>query len=576
MKRRFVVALLAVAIAAIGTMAQAMAPTIVEVPSPVIADEDVDATGSNDFVYPDAFDLDQLATDDSVQPSEIIWSYQTDADYQINGKASLDLSTDDPVSPGAKRIDNSDDDPNSEDSNTRTITLRDSQLSPIGGPNASEDGLSSGVVRSGVVTLFASDGTTASMEEVLFYTENNGRDRISSGLANEVTIDMTQGIPPGWSSSTVIGSPTMSQGGNGLCIQVGTTGDHFGQWVSPYGIVDLGKNKVYRVRFNLSSTANLPPSTTPLWSFVIDNVGSDNGVEGASKFAGEFLNLDAEEGANSAGLSSGGRNDFQFWYTPAQVNAASWNDSTSGAFTPANEGRNDLRFTYRILDVEGGTNGQNRSGTLCMSTLVVDSMDIGAMQVSSTPFNVTDINAGNYTVDAVISDANTNANFSGGAVTITPNTTSAWDLEVVDIFPGDTTSDLGQPASLPDNYPITWQSNQLLKVSTGISAPDSTGETNPPDALEFIVDVPSVELLSKSNVQAGANILGMPKQGQVTEYVQFFYTHNVTGSSITNADRIRPRTQLLNTGAINTGGTISGNQGGVTVTSQRVDVMQTP
>jgi hypothetical protein len=589
MKLRFVVTLLAVAIAAIGTTAQAVAPTIGEIRSPVISDEG--ATGVNPFVYPDALDLNALASDDTVASSDIIWSFTGTGRYIINGVAPSTPGTDNLVNPTTKRVDNQDSDPGSVDANTRTITFRDATLSPIGSPTAANPG--TGIIASEVVTLFASDGTTFSQKSFMVYTESGGVDRLSPGgptSTPELNVDFGAATPSGWTSSIEFGAPTvtLAENTNGLCINVPLTGVNWGTWTSPFGDVALGKNKVFRIRLNLGATTNLPANTTPLWTFAVDNFNPANFAQQDNKFGGELISLDGEGSANSPGLTTGGRHDFELWYAPPSVVTTDWNDATNGMFTAAREGagRNGMRFQYRILDLKADLLADNDAGNLCLKTLVIDSFDINDLTVKSTVSNVTDMNASNFSVVPIVQNINpatfptTTISFTGGDITVNPNTAGtlgqgAWDTEVIDIQPGDTTVNPGVPATLLDNWPIKWESDKLLKMTTGIRGSSATTDTNPPDALILAADEFTNEVIVSSNVASTINTLGMPKNAAAQSYVLFFYTHNKTASLIGNADGIRPRVQIINNGGILSGGSAR-NLGGVVVTEQKVEEIEQP
>jgi hypothetical protein len=306
MKRRFQVTLLAVAIASLSASAFAMAPVISDFPSPIIAD-DTPATGSNDFVYPDVFDLNTKATDpdNTVAPSGIIWSFTGDGTYSINNRQPLNLGTDDPNAPGTKEVGKTgQDDSESVDSNPRTITFRNSSLSPDGGSRTDPGGgpgLKPAYTKP--VTLFASDGSTYSMTTFLVYTDKSGEDRISGGAIMTSVLapstPATTGTFP-WTSADAlggIGSESFSASG-GLCINSPLAGANFGTWISPYGILPLLANQVYRIRISISSSTAIAANATPAWDFVVDNFGS--ATQGESKYSSDFIFWDNNGSANSA------------------------------------------------------------------------------------------------------------------------------------------------------------------------------------------------------------------------------------------------------------------------------------
>lgn len=587
MKKGLIVTLLAVAIAAIGAQASAMAPVIKTVKSPVIAD-DTPISGGNHFVYPDALNLDTLATDDTVQPSAIIWSYTGTGRYMINGQAPLNLASDDPVNPGAtKRIDNADNDPDKVDANARTITFRDKTLSPIAGPDVNPG--TTGIVHSEVVTMFASDGTTYSDKSFLVYTRKGGFDSLTGTVitpAAEKKWQFTNGTDGSdWTPFTMLGTAVTTRNASGLCIQVPDAGDNWGGWLSPYGQVKIAKNKVYRFRMNVDSTAPLAVGKTPFWSVVVDNFNTANAAQRDGRFNGEFMFIDKEGGANAAGVPTNngvGRQNFLAVWAPVAVNSANWNDPTNGVFTPARESANvnGMRFEYRIIDVSGPNGGQNQGGTLCLKSLDIDSLDISELVASSTAVDAQNITAAGFSTRTIFTNS-TLVTYAGGDVTIAPNTAGAlgqdaWDVEVIALDFGDTVVDLGNPATVADNYPIPWVSDQLLKFSYGVTAPTATDAANPPDAIALIADTATIEHIGLNTVIFGKDFIGAPKNGVVTDYVTFFYSHNATKSATTGLNRIRSVFQILNNTAINAGTTNVNNTGAVTVTYAKVEVVDNP
>jgi len=184
MRKGLTVTLMSVSIVMMGAGAMAMAPVIGEIPSPIVGDAE-SVTPANLFVYPDAFNLANYVHDDATASGDIKWSFEIvgAAKYNINGVQPMNTGGgDDPINPGAKQINNQvlggEENP---DGNAASITIRNVNLSPIGGPNT--DPGASGIVASEtqLVTLYASDGTTYSMKSVFFYTDNDGADRLSGG-----------------------------------------------------------------------------------------------------------------------------------------------------------------------------------------------------------------------------------------------------------------------------------------------------------------------------------------------------------------------------------------------------------
>lgn len=581
MKHRFTMTMLAVAIAVFSAKVQAMAPVISYLPSPVIAD-DSPVTGSRIFVYPDAMDLTTKANDQdgTVTPSEIIWSYYSQSRYQINGLAPMDLAGgDDPNAPGAKEISANDSDPKSVDSNPMTITLRDKTLSPISNGDVDQH-MTPGtpqIVGSEVVTLFASDGSTYSMKSMMVYTEQDGHDRLSGNVGVVVVTDEAPSTNQ-WSTGGLISgvnAPTFSTTGGGICLGAPLAEDTYGLWYSNYGYTELVQNAVYRFRLTMSAGAALPAGTTPLWDFQVDNFSPDPAIN-QDKYATDLTILDNEGGANAVGTSS----TFDVWFTPAAIMATDWNDPTTGEFSAAMDPRNDMRLTFRLLDLKVPSNDASKDqGTLCMRNLQVSRIDKDQLPVQSTVWSESNISGANTTVNTIFGTANTTVNFAGGNVTISPNTggtagTAAWDIEVIDVVPGDATSDVTQPATLPDNWPIAWETGQLLRGTASIQALTAAGETNPPDGVGVAFDTVTAELSQLSYVSAASNLIGMPKLTP-TDYVVYFYTQNQTLTTIQNGKALRVKTQILLSPNITPGGNAT-NVNGVQVNSMKVERMVLP
>jgi hypothetical protein len=585
MKQRFVVTLLAVAIASLSASAYAIAPVINDFRSPIIAD-DTPVTNSNVFVYPDVFDLNTKANDPdlTVTPANIIWSFTGDGTYRINNRLPMNLGGgDNPNAPGTKSLAAGDDPATSgttQDANVRTITFRNNALSPVGGPNV--DPITIGILpaQTKLVTLFASDGSSYTQKSFLVYTYNNGADALSGkSLTPYQALTTPAAGTTAWTSSNLIGTTTFSSGANGLCVQVPTTGANFGGWSSPYGIIALAKNNVYRVRIDVAGVPTIAQSATPLWDFVFDNVAPSAAQQ---KFSTDIINWDTFGGANAAGPTTGGRHIFDLWWAPLPIQAADWNDATNGEFRPANDAFNDVRFQYRILDV-GAVDSDNDSGTLCLRSTTIDRIDIADLAIASTAYNNANLTAVNTTVSTIF-PTSTNKVYAAGKLTLTPTTpgvgttppappTSAgsWGVEIITVDVGDATVNFGTPSSLTDNWPIPWVSNQLLKTEAGVTAPDSTGQSNPPDVIRLMMDAPTNEIGQDSLVSSGANLLGMPKTASETIYTAFYHTQNKTLNATPEFQALRPRFSLLCVDAVLSGGTSNVNNGGATLNFLRVN-----
>lgn len=574
MKRRFEETLLAVAIAALGVAATAMAPTIFNIKSPVIGTGGA-ATQSNVFVYPDALNVDELASDPdgTVADDAIIWSYTGMTDrYLINGVAQIDVATDNPVAPGSKQLDTQDLDSAAQvDNDPNTLSFRDATIDPIGGP-VNADGLGLGIVASDLVTLFASDGTTYSSKSFYVYTDNGGEDRLSGSSAENVGDWNFVGNANGWISTADFGSPTFSTAG-GLCVDAGVASqDAWGSWISPSGIFDLSANSVYRLRMVVEG-AGQAPGTTPLWTVVLDN--NNNTGTGDNKWGAEWFFLDNENGINAPQTT--GRSEFLLYWNPMPITDAAWNDATTGMFTPArvSGGNNAARLIYRILDVNGAVPGGDLDGgQVCLKQLTIDKIDYSDMSSGVEVYNKA-VTAADFAMtppNGIL--GTTTATFAGGAVTLTP-TDGNWELEVDTLDMGDNVADLTNPSTLIDNYPILWESDQILKTTARAESPNATADTNPVDVVRMQNDTPTNEILMYNLVVSTANTLGLPTQAAPVDYVSFFYTHTETASGSPGLDRVRSRVVVINTEAISSGGSAN-NAGGITFSNVKVETVVDP
>jgi hypothetical protein len=581
MKRRFQVTLLAVAIASLSASAFALAPVIGEFKSPIIADN-TPVTGSNHFVYPDVFDLNTKATDpdNTVAPAGIIWSMTGDGTYRIDNRVPITVGTDNPNAPGAKEIGKTgQEDPDKVDTNVRTITFRNNALSPVGGPDVNPGG--SGVLpaQTKAVTLFASDGSTYTMKSFLVYTDKGGVDRLSGAPISAFTPVVAPATPGtggtgvnGWTTFSIIGSPTFTSTG-GLCINSPLANGAFGGWVSPYGLLPLLANQVYRIRLTVSAPTAIAAGQAPLWDFVIDNFGG--ATTGESKYSSQYIFWDNNGNANSAGLASpNGRHTFDIWFSPLAITMADWNDPNTGEFRASNDANNDGRLQFRYLDLDNSAvDGQNDAGTQCMTQFQLDRIDNAALTASSTLYTNSTFAANTHVVTPLNLVANgTTVTYPSGALQVAPSTSTSWDVEVISIDVGDNNVNYSQPTTLSDNWPIPWTSNQLLKYTAGVQAPNALGETNGPDAITLQMDPASTEVLEQDLIALTSNKIGGPKAASVSDYTSFFFSHNKSASPTTQLGFLRARVVLLCRSDLHQPGS---KTGGFRLTYQKVEVIDT-
>lgn len=600
MRKGFRVTLATVAIAFMGFNAMAKAPTIADIPDIIVGDEE-QSTAANVFVFPDALNLDQWVNDDDSTDGQIIWSYSV-ADpannrYTINGAEPIDLLSEDPVSPpSAKRISDVDSDPLTTDTLARTITVRDELRSPVatgGGLGPYPEPATTGILSDDrVVTLWASDGSSASNRSILVYTRNDGPDQLSPERVIDVFRDFTAGTF-GWTSQLGSGTVNASQSAtDGLCLNVPADGDNDGNWASPFGIVELVKNAVWEARLTITTDVTTQ-GQVPLVQMVYDNFATD-GSQGKNDFGGEMFILDNEGGANAPGFGRTGDENFVFYMAPASFQAPQFADAPDGFFSSALDADNDIRMIFRVQDLaSGGYLAGDDAGSVCLKELTVLRHDFAEMNTVAEVYSVeafSDISGAPADPTAfgldVIGEATTMTIDGGDAVIAADD--GAWSADdpdsVVLFRPGDTTVNLTTTATSEndDNWPIEYTANTSYYIEYELSMNTQAGESSPPDSIRLGADVLTQELLVDHFVASNSEDtsvgfpdfqrgLTMPRYngGVPQKYACFFYSHSLSSTTIPNADRFRPRFEVLNAGTAQPFGRTA-NEGDIRVHSVRV------
>jgi len=573
MKKGLMLTLLTVAIAMIGMKAMGMAPVITEIPSPIVGNER-GLTDPNLYVYPDAINLDDYVTDDTTTSANIIWSYTIDSPkYRINNVDPIVVGTDviETAAGGTKRI-------NTQvvgaelntDGLANTITIRNSNLSPLGGtanPPAGPDGIIAAETQ--VCTLFASDGTTYSSTELFIYTEKNGWDHLSTGALPPGTVvkDVPFTTTDGWASATVAGTLTFNTASNtALCIGVPLTGVNYGLWVSPYGYVALSANTVYDIRATMSGSSTTA-GTTPFWDIVVDNY-SNTGSQGFNLYGCDAFFLDNQGGNNAVTTTE---TDFHVMFAPSPVATAAWNNASTGVFAPANDANNDMRFQFRVLDVDsnGGITAGSDAGTLCLQNFTVTSYPLANMQTLQGNMydatTITDANAGGGGTTTVDTLLGSTVSFAGGDITITPSS-GAQSAELVSIFPGDRNNDINTPSTQTDNYPVAFDANTIYQVTAEMTAPNANSVTNSFDVFWVGADLPTNEVIYESFTTNNLGQCGMPQLATQT-FMAFYHSNKGTSASTSQWHFFRPKVIFGN----NAGLAVGNNSGGVIVNSIKVN-----
>jgi len=581
MKRGLTQTLMTVAIALLGYQALALAPVITEIPSPVVGN--AEASQSNLFVWPDAIALDSYVSDDATAVGSIKWYYRVEdpQHYMLNGVDRLSATeaataTDNAAAlPEGKRIDSqvlqSEQNP---DTNSRTVTIRNTYYSPFTGTGATPPAAGSPADMQ-IITLYASDGSAYSTKEVTVYSQTNANDHFGAGTTPFVTktFNSTQ---EGFVYQGQIGSVTSStSGATAICFNV--TGLSYGLWVSPFGIFSIDQNSVYKIRANMNSS-QATAGKTPFWDIYVDNFDNSAGDKGLNLFGSDLFILDnPAEGSANAVIQKTNGTDFQLWFNPIAVGTSSWDSNFSSISGTADNLKTHV--TFRLLDVRTDLGSSSASGVLCLGE-----MDITKYPFSSFTKNGNDLysvtnfkpntgSGGNTQVTGLGGYMST-TDWTGGVLTLTPSSTSGGTggIELTTISPATDTSYTLGTNDIADNFPVLWESNTLYRVQYTLAAPSSAAEANPFDAMYIGVDVPSNECLMETYVtNNGTNKLAMPKATAQT-YTAFWWSHNVSTSANPYYNHFHPRLTVVNNTALNVGN----NTGGMKISGCTVCKMNLP
>lgn len=562
MRKGLTQALMAVAVVMMAAQAMSMAPIIGNIPSPVVGDNE-NVTPANTFVFPDAIDLTAYVTDKNADgsdnpPANIMWSYEIlggTARYRINNRDQI-AGTDDPSNPpAAKRIDgpgSADEDPLGTNDADSKITIRNIALTPITEPpSPGTDPGAAGIIPAETqeVTFYAGDGTTFSFKNVLFYTDNDGNDRLSGGgvSGTPVYTQTFTGTVANWGYRTLGGNITSSYDNTigALCINTQAAGDNLAVWSGPWGtVLPLVNNAVYDIRYKVNSS-QATQGQVPFWDMLVNDYGYENpagqqNLKGLNLYGGNYMFLDNTGGANAVTTAKSPM-EFRMVWCPSPVVTAQWNDTTSppfpngpGPWAPGEDGNNDGFVEFRILDAASavGVNGAAANGTLCLNEVNITRFDVTQVQVVANRLNFATITqgglngangVGNTRATTIVGAT---ASFAGGAVTIDP----AGGPMLSQVEPGDYVFDLGTNNSVLDNYPVAMTPNTLYRIQFVLSAPTQADADAPMDIMWVGADTPTNECINLSYVTVNAWHHGMPKTAQST-YTAFFFSNQGTAAT---------------------------------------------
>lgn len=582
------------AVAVFAGRSYAEAPTIDDPGDVIIGD--LEGVGDNNFNFADAINLDDIVTDDSFSSASLIkWSYwSSDPTISINGSdqlpsPDLNLAVDPAnTSPGqAYRIDLNDYDTGNpgQDGNSRTITFRNTALSPSNAGPFTDPGVA-GIVTSQTrtVTLFASDCTTASSETIVVYTSNDTSDSLSGADPLELIddIDLSQD-QAGWTFALLTGSGSSGTVG-GLCQTAPLTGDNYLGWIytpaidqntpgTPY--IDLVDEAVWRLRTAVTYTGG---TRTPLWFMDYINQFSTPSFAIASitTYGGSHIVIDNQGGANGAGTANrppgAGRDFYDLWLSPTAMLLPQWKgevDPAFSAFSTQEDLINDMTLSWRMLDLDSAGLGQDlASGTLCLTGFqiaranVFDLWDPNSTPVFGPPMTSAFFSPASFDQVEDINETNSTSSISGGAAHYQLAPGNGEDGSRKTLLPYDPTA-----GSLINEqlYPIVWTTDKLyLYESTGYA--EGASDADPYDIVDFIGFEPTIEYLvdhltlrgfpnsgptDNHMYRAGSFRLPANVASATQRYIGLYYTHNKTIVVATDApDRITPRITISNFGDV--------------------------
>jgi hypothetical protein len=547
MKKGFALTLLTVAfaLAQIPT-ASATAPVVSDPGDVIVGDLETGTSGATAtciFVFPDAFNLDTIVTDDATADADIKWSYAGTGKYVLNGIAPLvpgtTLGVDDPTSPATSaRLDLNNLDSGSgtgfpegdEDGNAITVTVRNADLSPDNTPNpAPSPGIDP--LQTEAITLFASDCSTYTSRSITVFTGKATSDSISGGAAEIIrSDDYSGGALTGWLGGAFGGGGGSSDDtgatGVGLCMTVGLLGVNQVLWVSPSDYHQLVENTVYGARLSLT-TSQATVDAIPLFFFVVDNVP----LAGAgNQYGSEHWVLSADGHAQAIGTSV---TFMDFLWAPNAVGTPQWQAGAHG--DPAADSENDPRYQFRIIDSSAALVAELDEGTICIQSMDIYSINRDAIQVAAVEFNAP------IDTSTHFSPANVETGGSGSV-------DNATDSITISVNPGGGNKiswgyfDSTQATLNARINPVQEQSGPAIyRGKSRIRA--ATSEADPVDSLQLTMQKANTEngIISFQVSQQEETIMGSASSPKLVaaDYEVYFMNNNATASLTPDADRLR-------------------------------------
>lgn len=535
--------------------AQNQPPEIGDIPAPIIGN----ATGASQvvpYVYPDAFDLDLLVSDDLTTPTSLLkWTYETvGSTYLINGIRPISSATTDPAKvPDELTINRA---PargmgylgvttETGALSLARITIRNERMNPLGGPLTTRTTV--GLTDIQPVTFWCADGNAASSQTVIFYTDNyaGGFNRLSMCPCSWTYENQEPFFNHSWPVSEEgfhgsVTTHTWPSSGTGLCLDVTKTGDNWGSVASPLGFLTLSPKTIYGIRLRMNCS-QIAPGATPFWDLVLENNYDAASKRGLNLYGMDAFFLDNQGGANSV-ISTWHGADITLFFTPLSVRTP----QMAGLFNnPAYSAHKDARLRFRVLDVDSAPALLNNQkfGAICLQSVQIESIpltklyeqapcvQINAFQSNTTTSGSLPAPGNNTQVDGYFSPA---VLFTSGTLTLAPAGAGTAN-ELLTVTPAADTDGAGGPRpilrkpfdNMADEWPIPWLSSTLYEFTAQLSAPRATDEAHPWDVIWMGIDTPTNEVNCESYVTAVKGIAS-PKAAAPQTYTFLYNCQNET------------------------------------------------
>jgi hypothetical protein len=379
-------------------------------------------------------------------------------------------------------------------------------------------------------------------------------------------------------------------------------GDNIVLWVSGENDIPLMDQVVYRARLNVN-TDQSGTDAIPLFNFNYDNFQTGAGF---LNYGGEHWIWDGSGAGGSQGIGRpNGRDVFEVFFAPPVLNFDTWRSSNpngSTAFDAAADDINDIRITFRILDLGGGADALSATadlGTICIESATISTVLIGTIDAKKESIYNVGLHDG---IAGAGSDPNSAARTyfeqSDENLVSYPNVqadivSGAWQVSLGTIPTGTgiVRATLGPDVVatgsilLPGNqlrperfYPILWETDTIYMTEADVRTGTGSG-TDAADVMIFNFEAYGAELggthfitpqgadLSSVPGRTGPDGGGMlhagaPPTGTAETAVWFFSGNNepANPNAIANANGWKAQIDLFNREDLNGGGTSGQDQ----------------